>query len=107
MTLARRALAISAFAKRDTRDASTKGVPREKKAASLEAAYLKRTIYLCWYCDILGRSNGLKGLNLGRSIDHACKCFQHAWVDVGVVSFCVGFVIPQTDGNRVQAARIR
>jgi hypothetical protein len=42
-----------------------------------------------------GRGDSLKRLNLGRSIDHSCKGFQHFWVGIGVVSFCIGFALPQ------------
>ena len=53
-----------------------------------------------------GRSDRLKRLNLGRSIDHSFKCSQHLRVGIGVVSFCIGLALPQTDGNNIQAAGI-
>src|ERR1700736_4238894 len=53
------------------------------------------------YGDVMeGRS--LKRLNLGRSIDHSRKCFQHFWVGIAVVSFCIGLAVPQTDGDKIQ-----
>ena len=59
------------------------------------------------YGDLMeGRSNGLKRLNLGRSIDHSCKFSQHLWVRICVVGFCIGFAFPQTDRNHIQAAGI-
>ena len=54
------------------------------------------------YGDVMeGRSNGLKCLNLGRSIDHSCKGFQHFWVGISVVRFCIGPVLPQTDCDHI------
>jgi hypothetical protein len=45
------------------------------------------------------RGDGSKRLNLGRSIDHSWNGLQHFWVGIGVVSVCIGFVLPQTDRN--------
>jgi uncharacterized protein (TIGR00730 family) len=59
------------------------------------------------YSDVMeGRGDGLKRLNLGRSIDHSCQGFQHFCVGSGVVSFCIGFALPQTDRNHIHAAGI-
>src|ERR1017187_3381320 len=60
----------------------------------------------CYSNVMEGRGYGLKRLNLGHSIDHSCKGFQHFWVSSGVVSFCIGFALPQADRNHIQAARI-
>src|ERR1039457_5730574 len=54
-----------------------------------------------------GRGDGFKCMNLGRSIDHSCKGSQHFWIGIGVVSVCIGFVLPQTDRNHIHAAGIR
>ena len=63
--------------------------------------------FLSCYSDVMeGRGDGLKRLNLGRSIDHSCQGFQHFWVGIGVVSFCIGFALPQTDRNHIHAAGI-
>jgi len=79
----------------------------EKEAAFEEAAPDAGRSPLHCYSDVMeGRGDGLKRLNLGRSIDCACKCSHHSWVGIGVVSFCIGFAVPQTDCDRIQAAGI-
>src|ERR1039458_9211347 len=77
----------------------------EREAAFKEAApYGGRSLLHC-YSDVMeGRGDGLKRLNLGRSIDHSCKGFQHFWVSIGVVCFCIGLALPQTDRNHIQAS---
>src|ERR1017187_622166 len=60
----------------------------------------------CYRNILEGRGDGLKRLNLGRSIDHSCKCSQHFWVGIAAISFCIGLAVPQTDGNNIQAAGI-
>jgi len=47
------------------------------------------------------RVDGRKRLKLGRSIDDARKSLQDFWVGIGVVSFCIGFALPQADSNRI------
>src|ERR1700692_4048005 len=59
------------------------------------------------YSDMMeGRGDLLERLNLGRSIDHSCNVLQHLWVGIGVVSVCIGFVLPQTDRNHIHGAGI-
>ena len=59
------------------------------------------------YRDMMkGRSDLLERLNLGRSIDHSCNGLQHLWVGIGVVSVCIGFVLPQTDRSHIRGAGI-
>jgi hypothetical protein len=60
----------------------------------------------CYSGGMERRGDGVKRLNLGRSIDDSCKCFQHFWIGIGVVSLCIGFALPQTDCNRILAAGI-
>src|SRR6202022_3893351 len=54
-----------------------------------------------------GRVDNLTGLNLGRSIDYSCQGLQHFWVGIGIVSLCIGFVVPQTDGSDLCSAGTR
>src|ERR1700737_1370306 len=74
-----------------------------KVAFEREAAFKKAAPYggrspLHCHSDVMeGRGDGLKRLNLGRSIDYSCQGLQHFWVGIGVVSLCVNFVVPQTD----------
>ena len=73
-----------------------------------EAALCGERSRLRCYRDVMeGRGDGFTRLNLGRSIDESCKCSQHFRVGIRVVSFCIGFVLPQTDCSRIQAAGIR
>jgi hypothetical protein len=51
-----------------------------------------------------GRVDNLTGLNLGCSLDKSCHGLQHLGVSGGVVGFCAGFVVPQTDGSHIDAA---
>ena len=53
------------------------------------------------------RCDGLKRLNLGRSIDHSGEGLQHFRVRIGVVSLCIRFVFPKTYSNHIWAAGIR
>ena len=79
----------------------------ERGAAFEEAAQYGGRSPLHCYSDVMeGRGDGLKRLNLARSIDCVCKCSHHSWVGIGIVSFCSGFAVPQTDCNRIQAAGI-
>src|ERR1700683_2862687 len=61
----------------------------------------------CYEGVMESRGDGFERLDLGRSIDHSCKCSQHFRISIRVVRIGIGFVLPQTDRNRVQAARIR
>src|ERR1700720_246509 len=79
---------------------------KEGRPFNEAAPYGERSRLRC-YRDVMGgRGDGFKRLNLRRSIDHSCKCSQHFWVGIGVVSIGAGFVLPETDRNRIQAARI-
>src|ERR1700738_273340 len=81
---------------------------RKKGRPCNEAApYGGRSPLHCYKGVMEGRGDGFTRLNLGRSIDESSECSQHCWVGIRVVSFCIGFVLPQTDCSRIQAAGIR
>src|ERR1700675_255828 len=48
-----------------------------------------------------GRGDNVRGLNLRGSLDESRQGLQHLGVRIGVVSFCTGFVVPQTDGRYI------
>src|SRR5450755_3631286 len=54
-----------------------------------------------------GRVDHLTRLNLGRSLNKFCQSLQHFWIGFGIVSLCIGFVVPQTDCSDLCTARTR
>src|ERR1700686_980099 len=82
--------------------------PYGKKGRPFNEAtpYGERSRLRC-YRDVMEcRGDSFKRLNLRRSIDESSKYSQNFWVGIRVVSFRVGFVLPQTDYSRILAARI-
>jgi hypothetical protein len=56
------------------------------------------TLLRCRLVD--GGINNFTALHLGRSIHYPCQGLYHVWVDIAVVSLCIGFVVPQADWDR-------
>jgi YceI-like domain len=50
------------------------------------------------------RGDNVSGLNLRRSLDKSCHRLQHLRINIGVVSFGIGFVFPQTDCSHINFA---
>src|SRR5258708_37142214 len=51
-----------------------------------------------------GGIDNFTALHLGRSIHYSCQGLYHVWVDIVVVSLCIGFVIPQADCSDICSA---
>src|SRR5580704_7049585 len=54
---------------------------------------------------VKGGVDNVRGLNLGRSLDKSCQRLQHLRIGIGVVSFGIGFALPQTDCSHINSAR--
>jgi hypothetical protein len=53
------------------------------------------TLLRCRLVD--GGIDNFTALHLGRSIHYCCQGLYHVWVDIVIVSLCIGFVVPQAD----------
>src|SRR5580700_1009114 len=50
-----------------------------------------------------GRGDNVRGLNFRRSLDKSRHHLQHLRIGIGVVSFGIGFVFPQTDCSHINS----
>ena len=48
--------------------------------------------------------DNVRGLNPRRSLDKSCHRLQHLGIGIGVVSFGIGLVFPQTDRGHINSA---
>src|ERR1700737_1996734 len=60
------------------------------------------TLLRCRLVD--GGIDNFTALHLRRSIHYSCQGLYHVWVDIAVVSLCIGFVVPQTDCSDICSA---
>src|SRR3984957_5111967 len=69
------------------------------------ASHKKLTVLRCYKFGALvkGRVDNVRGLNLRRSVDKSCHRLQHLRISIGVVSFGISFVIPQTDCRHINS----
>ena len=51
-----------------------------------------------------GRGDNVSGVNLRCSLDKSCQRLQHLRINIGVVSFGIGLVFPQTDCSHINFA---
>src|ERR1700688_3689658 len=78
--------------------------PRRRRLTAFPCEKLT-VLRCCVNGDLMaGRGDHVRGLNLGGSLDKSCHRLQHFGVGIGVVSFGIVLVFPQTDCSYINSA---